>query len=183
MIRCLIHDETKDDDKEPLVPNHPYEMIGALATWFLPAGVYFSEVTETSVLLEARDLTTAAIITLTGEPREFVPVIRFIYYYMTQAEERTDLSVVKMLDWVREKIKERGTHVSLASEVPPLPNAPDLLRAVLYSCDVSENDFAEALKANTMHIAAAASSADELGLPFLEELREIQNDPEFSIEF
>lgn len=170
-------------EPEPLVAEHPFEAIAALATSFLPLGAYFTEVKENAVILEGQEGGCHTVLTLVGPPLEMEPVISFIYHYTTQAEKLADLPTTAMVAFLCAHIAERGNHPSLACEVPPVFESEELHRAVLYACGiVDEDDFAAGMRAKIPAIAIAAFFAQEPGVSFITELRILDADPALDFE-
>lgn len=173
----------ESSEPEPLHAEHPFEVISLIAVTAIPAGAYFTEVKERAIIMEGCDGDCRTVTTFVGPPEEMAAVIAFVYHYMTVAEEASTLPTSDMLVAIEARIAERGNHPSLANEVPPEPESEELKRAVLHACGVTDpDDFAAGLDARIHCIAVAALFAEEPGISFVIELKELMEDPEFNID-
>lgn len=170
-------------EPRPLVAEHPFEVIATLASLFLPLGAYFTEVKEHAIVLEGQEGGSHTVLTFVGDPLEMEPIISFAYHYVTQAEKLAQLPTGAMVAYLQNYIAERGNHPSQACEVPPTFESEELHRAVLYSCGITdEDDLAAGMSAKIPAVAMAAFFAQEPGVSFIAELRELDNDPELDFE-
>jgi hypothetical protein len=177
-ISNFSHEGDEYFEPTPLIAEHPFEVIATLATLFIPLGAYLTEVKENAIVLEGQEGECHTVLTFVGSPLEMAPVISFIYHYTTQADQLAEVPTHAMVAFLQEHIKERGNHFSLACEVPSAFESEELHRAVLYSCGITdEDDFAAGMAAKIPAVAIAAFFAQEPGVSFILELRDLDNDP------
>lgn len=161
----------------PRYATHPFEIIAVLASVFIPVGAYFAEIKENAIVMQGQEEGCSTVTTFVGPEEEIARVIPFIYYYMTQALSPSMLPAADMLVYIQAVLAERGSHPSLACEVPPDFESEELHLAVLHGCGITdEDDFAAGLTAKIPAIAVAAMFAEEPGVSFISELKLLNGD-------
>ncbi len=176
LIAHMMQEGGKHTEPGPLLADHPFEVIALMAHVALPAGARFTEVGEGAIMMEGETEGCSTVTTFVGPKEEMAPIISFIYHYYARLDKPSAHPVPLMLEYINERMRA-------ADFEPPEAESADLRRAVLFGCNIVDGDDIEAgLQASIDCITVAAIFAEDPGVSFLQELKELVEDPEFNKE-